>query len=141
MDLKTFIAETLVGIIEGVAEAQRRVAEEHDTAAISLLDRDGDQATWRNPNFKPVAFDVAISSAQEDSKETGAKAGLKIYVLSAGIDGKDAATSKSSSVSRVQFEVPVHLPVMHSSKMTDARRAKREADTAAIRSSLSPKYS
>ncbi|MEG8022561.1 hypothetical protein [Sphingomonas aerolata] len=141
MDLKTFIAETLVAIIEGVADAQRRIAEDYDTAAISLLDRPGEEAEWRNPNYKAVTFDVAITSAQEDSKESGAKAGLKVYVLSASVDGKDAASTKSSSASRVQFEVPLHLPVMHSSKMTDARRAKRDAETAAIRGAPSPRYS
>lgn len=135
MDLKTFISETIVGIIEGVADAQQRVAEGFDTAAVALLDRPGEQAGWRNPNFKAVAFDVAITSAQEESKETGAKGGLKVYVLSASVDGKDAASSKSSSVSRVQFEVPVHLPVMHSSKMTEAHETARAKSTASIRGS------
>jgi len=133
MDLKTFISETIIGIIEGVADAQQRVAEDFDTAAVALLDRPGEQARWRNPDFKSVAFDVAITSAQEESKETGAKGGLKVYVISASVDGKDAASTKLSSVSRVRFEVPVHLPVMHSSKMTDAREAATARSTAALR--------
>jgi len=122
MDLKTFITETLVGIVEGVAEAQKRITEHHPTAAVVLLDRPADEENRPNPIFKSVSFDVAITSAQEETSETRGEGKLRVYVINAGIDGKDVSSNKSSSASRVQFSVPLHLPTMHSSVNSDETR-------------------
>ena len=53
------------GNSEGVAEAQKRIAEHLPTAAVALLDRPADEADRPNPNYKCVSFDVAVTSAQE----------------------------------------------------------------------------
>ena len=131
MDLKTFVTETFVGIVEGVAEAQKRIAQHHPTAAVALLDRPADEADRPNPNYKSVSFDVAVTSAQKETAETSGKGNVRVYVINAAIDGKDTASNKSSSASRVQFQVPLHLPTRHSSVASDGlQRASDKGDRA-----------
>lgn len=127
MDLKTFISETLKAVVAGVSDAQRGIVDEHPTAAIVLLDRPSDEERFPNPQPSPVDFDIAITTAEETSSESGGKAGLKIYVVSADLGGKDAEKVRTEAVSRVRFSVPVHLPTMHSSAESD-RRAKQSAE-------------
>jgi hypothetical protein len=132
MDLKTFITETLVGIVEGVAEAQTRIAEHHRTAAVALLDRPANEANRPNPNFKSVSFDVAVTSAQEETTETRGEGKVRVYVINAAIDSKDVSSNKSSLASRVQFSVPLHLPTMHSSVASDESKQVSDRGSRAI---------
>ncbi|MEQ1618393.1 MAG: hypothetical protein ABL883_08630 [Terricaulis sp.] len=86
MDLKTFVAETLVQIQEGVQLAiDRRMASDKNSGAV-------------NPNFEPledaakivekVQFDVVTAV---DSAEGELKGGLKVWSLELGAKGSKAA--------------------------------------------------
>jgi len=118
MNIQEFIAESLTQIVEGVKQAQARTEASgavinpmyrifHSTEAAIASDETGG-------DVRAVRFDVAVTV--EEGK--GGKAGLKVWGLSAE-GGKEARTS---SASRVQFNVLVALPPGYSKKSSSVSR-------------------
>ena len=113
MELKEFLSETLLSIIAGVTDAQKKAAEHgalvNPTGLMRNTSNVADNAIWdnRNNNYaQSITFDVAITA------EDTASGGAKVKVLS-GILGGDIGAekgSKNSVASRIQFVVPVLLP-------------------------------
>ena len=115
MDLKEFVAESLRQIMDGVAEAKEhgsQIGAEVNPAAIAgRLDRFPEGVLYRKTETgvqyaQNVSFDVAVTTIEESHTKGGAK--LAVAVFSAG--GGTQRDSTNSSVSRVQFTVPVFLP-------------------------------
>jgi len=113
MDLKEFVSETLVSIVEGVKEAQDRTQELDSFVNPGGLMRNvqnvADNQVWdnRTNNFaQQVTFDVAVTA--EDSSKGGAKIKVLSGILGGDIGGEKG--NKNSIASRVQFTVPVLLP-------------------------------
>lgn len=114
MDLKSFVAETLTQIAEGVADAQKRIAETNIGAAINP-DRISDKAARRIGNPSPVQFDVAVTVTDESATKAGAGASAStgiLSVISAKVDAKAEAsdTVRNEAVSRIQFTVMLSQP-------------------------------
>lgn len=113
MDLKTFIKETIVGIVQGVVDAQAAVADKgaavNPGGLMRTVKNVGENALWNNKdnNFaREVAFDVALTV--EEGTQTHAKIGVLSGIISAGAGGQSDA--RNLAVSRVSFVVPVLLP-------------------------------
>lgn len=113
MELKEFVAQSLVQICEGVKQAQREINQPN------TLHAGGGAAAKINPELSAfpeahagisvdsrplqlVSFDVAVT-VQDN---TGGGAGIS--VLGAQIGGQ--LSSSTGSTSRLQFAVPVALP-------------------------------
>jgi hypothetical protein len=140
MDLKEFVQDVLVQIIQGVSDAQRKLGV--STAKInpplaekaeqtpggqwySTIDKDNLHAAnliathYAGGYADIVDFDVAItveSSGKETSESAkGGDGGLKLHVVSAGISVQSkqssATESTQSNVSRIKFRIPVQLPL------------------------------
>lgn len=130
MDLKDFVSQTLVQIVEGVVEASTRVAElggavspsynAHPTDAIGRS-RDGQSLP-----VHAVEFDVAIVAGSESSMEAGG--GVKISVFSASAKGSEK--DREQTTSRIQFVVPLQLPVdpksMEAKQANDALKQRQQ---------------
>lgn len=101
MDVKEFVRDTLIQIVEGVIAAHEAVKGQgasvnaHDE--LHALPSDS-----RNREIREVAFDVAVTT----ESSTGAEAKVAVWSIGLGADGSSA----SSVVSRIQFKVPVALP-------------------------------
>jgi|ERR1051326_3394173 hypothetical protein len=139
MDLKTFIEQSLVEIIQGIHEAQGKV--KGYSALInpqiqSQLTKDGYlEGNFPRPNREVlerlnlletatggvadmVEFDLAITVAKDRSEtaaqDGGGKVGLSISVLSAEVGASSKTTSgenySDTRVSRVKFRIPVMFP-------------------------------
>jgi hypothetical protein len=102
--LKEFVSDTLLQIVDAVAEARaknKRVAPRvvhltgHDTPVV--------HATAMNPRAFIVDFDVAVTVSH--TTDTQAKGGVAIHVFEAG--GHRSSSAEQSTVSRIKFEVPV----------------------------------
>ena len=106
MDLKEFVATTLVQIIEGVADAQK-VAEEMG-AVINPRARAtaSSVTTGQGQAIHLVEFDVALTSIE--GRTTSGGGGITVAFVRAGGEKETSATE--ASVSRVKFSVPVALP-------------------------------
>jgi hypothetical protein len=112
MDLKTFVAETLSEIAEGVAEAQKRCAALG--ARVNPNIRGNWPAShadiWADDTSAPaqlVYFDVALSATEGSGKKGGA--GVTVAsVFSAGRSAESQGERSASS--RIKFYVPLVLP-------------------------------
>jgi hypothetical protein len=108
MDLKTFVAESLKQIAEGIKDAQ-----DADTGAWIapgvIFDKGAlrahDNSSETVAQF--VSFDVAVMATESDSM----KGGIAIKVLELVSAGTKAASeTQNSSVSRIKFEIPIVWP-------------------------------
>lgn len=99
MELKTFIADTLVQIVEGVSDAADRLSGQDNAYVNPLVLAQG------HTDPKPVEFDVAVTV--QDKMAGGGKAGLKVMAIEVGGGGMEKSTE---AVSRIRFAVPVSLP-------------------------------
>ena len=97
MELKKFVKEALVSIIEGVDEAN----SEHNRFKIIGIKRNESGIDGNN-----VDFDVSIVVEQKTGGEVGGKAGTSILnVFSANIDSKLDQTDSHQNVNRLKFQV------------------------------------
>jgi len=106
MELKDFIAGTLVQIVEGVHAAQAQVEalggnvnpyEQYKSEYGQSLTRGATQS---------VGFDVAITAEEN----TASKEGIGVVVAAIALGKRNEKSDSASSVSRVQFTVPLALP-------------------------------
>lgn len=106
MELKDFITSTLVQIVEGVHAAQAQVVElGGDVNPYEQYQSDFGKSLTRG-GTQSVGFDVAIS-AQENA---ASKEGIGVVVASIALGKRNERSDSASSVSRVQFTVPLALP-------------------------------
>jgi hypothetical protein len=115
MDLKTFVAQTLIQIVEGVADAKAAIEAGETNARVNPKTVYGDKAAAGDPH--PVEFDVALTVTSESKESSGAKAGASagiLAVVSARVAGELSSSSigaeRNESVSRVRFTVQLAQP-------------------------------
>ena len=104
MNLQDFVSETLTQIIDGVGDAQTKVAQRREETG-------GEEAIGQrvNPVRLPaewVSFDVAVTVEQGE----GTKASIGVFsgVFGLGVQGE--SESKNVSLSRINFKVPIRYP-------------------------------
>ena len=103
MDLRTFVGETLVQIVGGVADAQSALSD--SGGAVNPVTRGTPRglALMGGGEVQYVDFDVAVASQVNDQRSN------EIAVLAVG--GKGVAAEGSRYVSRLKFRVPIGLPL------------------------------
>ena len=117
MELQDFITNTIVQIAQGIEGAKLQL---EDSEAIvnprHVSDTgNGDSPIYgylnTNENFykavQKIEFDVAVTA--EQGKET--KGGIGIQVGSIGLGAQGKSESGSSSISRIQFTIPMVFPM------------------------------
>ena len=102
MDIKTFVADTLTQILEGIREAQKRPGG-GDVAAEGYTASDGGQLSnsYVSGVFTNVDFDISVVAG---TKEGGG--GVRV----ADAEFSDGSMRTSQNASRVKFSVPVRIP-------------------------------
>lgn len=116
MDLKSFVAETLAQIVEGVAEAQRRIAETGTNATVNPTTVLED-ARRKIGDPSPVEFDVAVTVTEESRDDSSSKVGgsaglLSVVTLktSAELANNTTGSNRNEAVSRIKFAVQLVQP-------------------------------
>lgn len=108
MDLKTFVAESIKQIAEGIKEAQNA-----DTGAwvsplvgslVGKKPQIWDNITTADPQV--ISFDIAVTAVESDAK----KGGGGMQVLGIAIGGGLESSTQNSSVSRIRFDLPIIWP-------------------------------
>lgn len=110
MQLSQFVQEVLTEIVTGIRAAQAANGGSHISP-----DMDGGHDYAPNhtrfnssARLKSTVVDFDIALTVETSTKAGGKAGLKVFDV--GVDGGGERVSRDSTVSRVQFAVPLLLP-------------------------------
>lgn len=93
MDVREFVSETLQQIHQGILDAQEN---DNPSQKVHLDFRE---------NRQKVSFDIAVTVVE--GSESGAKAGISVWSIGAGVTGK--TESSTSIVSRIKFVVPMFL--------------------------------
>ena len=115
MQLKDFVAQTLIQISEGVAEAQdktsngvgivnpkiKRVFVNSQSGGTNLA------LGWTESGdlVNMVSFDVAVTATDG----TGTKGGIGIVIGAVALGSQGQSENRNEAVSRVQFKVPFAL--------------------------------
>jgi hypothetical protein len=103
MDLKQFVKSSLTDVMAAIVEAQQEWLESGRRGAINpVIDRIDEKA------IKEISFDVAVTAGSESSGKAGA--GIQVVGVRLGGDLTDATSQ--SSVSRIQFTVPIIPPTV-----------------------------
>lgn len=120
MELREFIKSSLVDVARGIMDASEALK---DTNAIISPD-DFEMISEHSSTFgrtltsrvrsniqatrvvHKVDFDIAVVVDETDKTQ----AGVKISVMSIGLNGGGESTSKAGSTSRIKFSVPVVMP-------------------------------
>jgi hypothetical protein len=112
MELKQFIAETLVQISEGIEDAQKILRERGSEARINTNmtnTADGHVVTGgRRRPVEFVDFDVAILA--NEGTETKAGVGLTVASL-LKLDAGGRSNQTQGRESRIKFKVPMSYPM------------------------------
>lgn len=118
MELKTFIRDAIVSIVEGVREAQESVVNsqpEHPSSAMVVPfqhehGKGGQHLTDSiyHRLIQMVEFDVAVTA--QSGTEGGVRGGIKIFGGVLQLGGEKKESSGQTAVSRLRFSVPVVLP-------------------------------
>ena len=115
MELKDFVAETLNQIVAGVESAQKTVQSSRSGAKINPSSgRLMSQSTQANAMLcqetgvplQRVQFDVAVTAKEDQTKTEG---GSSLGSISVSPHG--SSSTQNSSSGRIQFDVPVLLPM------------------------------
>lgn len=111
MELKEFLEQTLVQIVEGVVGAQEKVKQHggqvvphftvpsSDGAKLGLVAAGGNIAQL-------VQFDVALTTVEG----TGSKGGIGVFVGAVNLGSAGQSKSEQTALSHVKFCVPLRLP-------------------------------
>lgn len=109
MNLRQFVKETIVEIIEGVADAQRELTRNcvnpirHMRTGEETLLIQGYHIGQNKQPVQNVEFDVAVAASQG----TGTKGGLGVFVAGFGVGTQGQTEKGTSELSRIRFKVPI----------------------------------
>lgn len=112
MELKDFVGQALVEIVEGVTAAQSKLGESgvHVNPRLSTqqgtLESKGKLVSTYGRLVQLVEFDVAVTV----NEATGTKGGIGIVggIINLGTQGQ--SSESNSALSRIKFSVPMSLP-------------------------------
>lgn len=110
MDLKDFVSQSLIQIVEGVVSASKVVSDLGGAVSPAYSARReetlGHTTDGSGRPVQGVEFDVAVVASTEAASE--ASGGLRISVLSVGMKGSDKDSQQTTS--RISFTVPLASP-------------------------------
>lgn len=108
MDLKDYIEKSLYSIIAAVGGVQENVNELGvlvfpSTVKEGFIDESGKQQLMN------IKFDVAVTVGKNTTQDKGMSIKV-IELISGGIKTTD--TNQNQSISRINFEIPVAMPIL-----------------------------
>lgn len=113
MELKEFISETLVQIIEGINKAQIKAKESNAEINPDLVGNSDHTAKYgggirtAGGNYAQIVeFDVAVTTAEGKNVKGGI--GVAAAVINMGSSGQ--SNSENTSVNKIKFSIPLVLP-------------------------------
>jgi len=111
MDLKDFVKNTLIQIVDGVAEAEKEL--EQKGASVNPIGGYFDQKqlggrswTFEDGVTEIVGFDVALTNSEKE----GSSAGIGVLLGGINLGAKGKSEEAVTSVTRIKFSVPILLP-------------------------------
>lgn len=109
MELRDFISETLIQIVQGINDAQEALKE--TDCAINPRDIVFNNHAYANmKNKKHMVQDVDFNIALTNTSNSEDKTGIGVMLGSFGIGGNKTSTDGNTSNTNISFSVPVVFP-------------------------------
>ncbi len=116
MELKEFVSQSIVEIIEGITNAQSRISND-DTQIVPNVQRLFTQSNTGGSNLAlgwddkgnlihTIEFDVAVTATEGSESKSGI--GVVTGVFGLGAQGK--TTDTNQSISHLKFRIPISFP-------------------------------
>jgi len=105
MNLKQFISDTLVEIVQGIEDAKSRLSGSRAMVSPRISAPRGEITPDRRPT-EYIQFDVAVYAGESDTDKAGAGLVVGFLGIGASTETKDSHTSAS----RIQFRIPMAFP-------------------------------
>jgi hypothetical protein len=115
LELDEFIAEAMTSIVRGIQKGQDSDVGDHIAPLLQgkqrnafgnfhLKDDDTNQATI-------VQFDVQVGTETRKEGDGGGQGKVRLYVVDVELGSKVKLASETSNLHRLQFSIPVKIPV------------------------------
>lgn len=116
MDLQQFIHDALFQIAAAVNSVNANFREASlsaraNTPGRKMLGPEGGETYVSTSDTQDISFDVAVTVAVATSDAQSKEGGGRIAVLSGKVGSANGSESSQSSVSRLQLQVPLRLPL------------------------------
>ena len=113
MELKEFISDAITQICEGVKDAQERCNKVDAKINPPMIgDSITDDISMRYQKHSKVHFNITLQSFVDDK----GKSGIGVLLASMSIGTAKESSQGSSSLTSVEFSVPIALPLHVKSK-------------------------
>ena len=111
LELRDFISRVIVDIVEGINDANGRLEGKDALVSPALVhERQMVNQNGSLPHVERINFDVALTASESSKEGMDVSGGVGVKVLSAKMEGKGEQAESSSTVSRIQFSLPIILP-------------------------------
>ena len=112
MELRDFVTQSLVHIVSGVAEAQKKLKGTSARVSPRMRSTDKEHTIGQAEmdGGQPVSyveFDVLVNA----TKGKGSKGSVGLVVGALGLGTQAQSEAKSGEESRIKFKVPIILPL------------------------------
>jgi hypothetical protein len=110
IDIKTFVAQSITQICQGVAEATRNTTTLGAAVSPKGINFTSSGQAHLDPNMaanvRVIDFDIAVSV----NNSAGNQAAVGLFVAAVGFNSGGNSENDKASTSRIRFSVPVCLP-------------------------------
>lgn len=113
MNLREFVSQTLLEIVQGVEDAQTGLGDKGKGICPPIFTAGSMPElmkkhlfTTGNKLVQLVEFDVAVTV----EKGTDTKGGIGVFIGAVGLGTQGASSDSNSSASHIKFTVPISLP-------------------------------
>jgi hypothetical protein len=100
LELRDFVSGTIKQVIDGVATAQQ-----YATSKKAIVNPQTQRGHY--PAAQSISFDVAVTAA----KGTKTHGGIAVFAGAFALGSKGQSERSNETVNRIQFSVPVWLPM------------------------------
>lgn len=109
MELKDFVAATLINIVEGIQLAQERFKGTPAVVNPELRSSHGREGSFHPGTgtfVQEVEFDVAVTTTET----TGTKGSIGVFAGAIGVGSQGQSDAGKTQLSRIKFTIPILLP-------------------------------
>ncbi len=118
MELKDFVEETLLQIIQGVKSAQEKGLKDGAIISPGYIDTKNQRSTYNGTEYTINEVEFEVELTVTEGKEN--KKGIGVAFGSFAIGGQNKSDANNTSLTKIKFSVPVGLPPI---KTTGKKRA------------------
>ena len=116
MELRDFISETLIQIVQGINDAQKALKETECVINPRNIEQ-GDYAKAIIKNKAHVVQDVSFNIALTSTSNSEDKTGIGVMLGSFGIGGNKTSSDGNTSNTNISSSVPVVFPPVDNGNM------------------------